>query len=106
VDGATFNGTYVLSAVNGKIPAITFSSDGRFTDNGAIKVLYHEYVDCLNPALAPGSGTYEVRDYTVLFTYSDGRRIKLAFLGAEYSRSNPSPASLLMSFNEDKLIRN
>jgi len=105
VDGATFNGTYVLSALNGKIPSITFSSDGRFTDNGALKVLYHEYVDCLNPALSAGSGTYEVRDYSVLFSYSDGRRIKLAFLGAEYSRSNPSPATLLMSFNEDKLIR-
>ena len=32
--------------------------------------------------------------------------IKLAFLGSEYSRSNPSPATLLMSFNEDKLVRN
>jgi hypothetical protein len=105
VDGATFNGTYVLSALNGRIPSITFSSDGRFTDDGAIKVLYHEYVDCLNPAGSGGSGTYEVRDYSVLFRYSDGRQIQLAFLGAEYSRSNPSPATLLMSFNEDKLTR-
>jgi hypothetical protein len=105
VDGATFNGTYVLSEVNGKIPSITFTSDGRFTDNGAIKVLYHEYIDCLNPALVAGSGTYEVKDYSVLFTYSDGRKIKIAFLGVDYARSNPSPATLMMSFNEDQLVR-
>ena len=105
VDGATFNGTYALSALNGKIPSITFTSDGRFSDNGAIKVLYHEYVDCVNPAPAAGSGTYEVKDYSVLFNYSDGRKIKIAFLGVNYSRTNPSPATLMMSFNEDELVR-
>jgi hypothetical protein len=106
VDGATFNGTYALSGVEGKIFSVTFTADGRFTDNGAIKVMYHEYIDCINPANAPGSGTYEVKDYTINFNYSDGRKIKLAFLGADYNKSNPSPATLLMSFNEDKLIRN
>lgn len=105
VDGATFNGTYTLSEVNGKIPAITFTSDGRFTDNGALKEMYHEYISCINPADVPGSGTYEVKDYSIIFTYSDGRRIKLAFLGAEYTKGNPSPATLRMSYNEDKLIR-
>ncbi|MDQ3180650.1 MAG: hypothetical protein M3Q33_09030 [Acidobacteriota bacterium] len=54
VDGATFNGTYNLSEVNGKIPSINFTFDGRFTGNGAIKVMYHEYIDCINPAVAPG----------------------------------------------------
>ncbi len=105
VDGATFNGTYALGQVDGKIPSITFTSDGRFTDNGALKVLYHQYIDCINPAAAPGSGTYEVKDYSVIFTYSDGRKIKLAFLGAEYAKGNPSPPTLRMSYNEDKLIR-
>ena len=105
VDGATFNGTYALSELNGTVPSITFTSDGRFTDNGAIKVLYHEYVDCLNPAVTPGSGTYEVKDFSVLFNYSDGRKIKIAFLGVDYARSNPSPPTLMMSFNEDKLVK-
>lgn len=77
---------------------------GAADQRGAIKVLYHEYIDCLNPALAPGSGNYEVRDYSVLFSYSDGRKIKIAFLGVDYA-SNPSPATLMMSFNEDKLVR-
>ena len=105
VDGATFNGTYALSSLDGVNPSITFTSDGRFTDNGAVKVLYHEYVDCLNPALATGSGTYEVKDYSLLLSYSDGRKIKLAFPGAEYTKGNPSPPVLLLSFNEDKLVR-
>jgi hypothetical protein len=41
----------------------------------------------------------------VIFTYSDGRKIKLAFLGAEYAKDNPSPPTLRMSYNEDKLVR-
>lgn len=105
VDGATFDGTYALSSLNGQIPSITFTTDGRFADNGAIKVMYHEYVDCLNPAPPTGSGTYAVKDYSIVFTYSDGRKVKIAFLGVDYNRGNPSPATLMMSFNEDKLVR-
>lgn len=105
VDGATFNGTYTLSEHNGKIPSITFTKEGSFTDNGAVKILYHEYIDCINPALTPGSGNYKVNDYTITFNYSDGRKIKIAFLGTEYDKNNPSPATLRMSSNEDPLIR-
>jgi hypothetical protein len=104
-DGARFAGTYALSEMNGKIPSITFTADGRFTDNGAVKVLYHEYIDCLNPALTPGSGTYEVKDYSVTFTYTDGRKIRIAFLGVGYSKNDPSPAKLSMSYNEDPMTR-
>lgn len=105
VDGATFNGTYNMSAVNGKIPSIGFTTDGKFTDNGALKELYHEYNNCLNPALTPGSGSYEVKDYTILFNYTDGRKVKLAFLGAGFDKNNPSPLTLRMSFNEDEMKR-
>lgn len=105
VDGARFNGTYVMTEAYGKIPAISFTADGRFTDNGAIRVLHHEYNDCINPALQPGSGTYEVNDYTITFNYTDGRKIKIAFLGTEYDKSNQSPAVLRMSANEDPMTR-
>ncbi|HRB30356.1 MAG TPA: hypothetical protein PK872_02490 [Ferruginibacter sp.] len=105
VDGAKFNGTYTMSEAYGKIPAITFSADGRFSDNGAIRVLYHEYNECINPALAPGSGAYEVKDYTITFSYSDGRKIKIAFLGTEYDINNQSPSMLRMSNNEDPMTR-
>jgi hypothetical protein len=105
VDGATFNGTYLMSAVNGKIPSITFTSDGKFTDNGAMKELYHEYILCLNPAVTPGSGKYVVNDYSIVFNYNDGRKIVLAFLGAEYNIKDKQPASLRMSSNEDPMTR-
>ena len=105
VDGARFNGTYVMSEAYGKIPAITFTSDGKFTDNGAVRVLVHEYVDCVNEALAPGSGTYEVKNYTIHFNYSDGRKIKIAFLGNDYDKTNPSPAKLEMSYDYTPLKR-
>ncbi len=105
VDGARFNGTYVMSEAYEKIPVITFTADGRFADNGAIKVLYHEYTDCLNPGLLPGSGTYEVKNYSILFNYSDGRKIKIAFMGTGYDKSNTSPPKLQMSFDENILTR-
>jgi hypothetical protein len=105
VDGATFNGTYNMSAVNGKIPSISFTANGNFTDDGALKELYHEYITCLNPGAAPGSGRYEVKDYTIHFNYNDGRKIKLAFMGTGYSKSNPSPLTLRMSFQDDPMTR-
>lgn len=104
-DGAIFNGTYALSELNGKIPSITFTAGNKFTDNGAVKVLYHEYVDCINPALKPSSGTYEVKDHTVIFNYSDGRKIKIAFIGTDYNSNNQNAASLWMSSNQDELRR-
>ncbi len=91
--------------VNGKIPSISFSSAGNFTDNGALKELYHEYISCLNPAVTPCSGSYEVKDYTILFNYSDGRKIKLTFLGAGYDINNKSRAMLRMSPNEDPMTK-
>lgn len=105
VDGARFSGTYVMSEAYGKIPVISFTADGQFADKGAIKALYHESDDCTNPGLAPGSGTYEVKNYSILFSFSDGRKIKVAFLGAGYDIKNQSPATLTMGFNEDEMRR-
>ena len=109
VDGAKFNGTYAFSSKNfageetGKTPLISFTADGKFTDNGAMNILYHEYVPCLNAAKVPGAGTYEVKNYSVIFNYTDGRKIKLAFLGTDYDKKNQSPATLTMSSNEDTM---
>ena len=107
VDGAKFNGSYALSSKNfageetGKTPLIIFTADGKFTDNGAMKILGHQYVDCLNAGQDPGSGTYEVKNHSVIFNYDDGRKIKIAFIGTDYDKNNLSPATLTLSFNED-----
>jgi hypothetical protein len=112
VDGAKFNGTYALSSKNfageetGKTPLISFTADGKFTDNGAMSILYHEYIDCLNTAKEPGTGTYEIKNYSVIFDYTDGRKIKIAFMGSDYDKSNLSPATIALSFNEDVMKKN
>jgi hypothetical protein len=109
VDGARLNGSYALSSKNfageetGKTPLISFTTDGKFTDNGALKILSHESVECLNAANNPGSGTYEVKNHSVIFNYTDGRKIKIAFMGTDYEKGNLSPATLTLSFNEDVL---
>jgi hypothetical protein len=103
VDGARFDGTYVMKESYGKIPVITFSADGRFTDKGAIKALYHVSDDCTNPEVAPGSGVYEVKDHSIVFSFTDGRKVKVAFLGSAYDIKNHSPAAMTMGFNEDEM---
>jgi hypothetical protein len=105
VDGATFSGTYTFSEYRGKIPTITFTPDGRFNDAGAIEIMYHVTNECRNPAETPGSGTYEVKDYTLTFNYSDGRKIRIPFLGVDYDKSNPSPPTLVFSSVDQKFIR-
>ena len=105
VDGAKFSGTYKMSESYEKIPIITFTADGRFTDNGVVRTLYHDGTNCINPGFVPGSGNYTVKDFTVTFNYTDGRKVKIAFFGTDYDKSNPSPATLRMSFNEDPMNR-
>jgi hypothetical protein len=106
VDYVKFSGTYAMDEWNGTIPTVTFTHDGKFTDKGAIRILYHEYVDCLNPALVPGSGTYELKNHSVIFNYSDGRKIKIAFTEAGFDKNNSDPSSrLVFSFNNDVLRR-
>ena len=105
VDGVKFNGTYTMSEAYGIIPSISFTPDGKFRDNGALRILYHEYTDCLNEGLKPGSGTYEVKNNSVIFNYTDGRKIKIAYPATGFDKNNSSPATLLLSNNSDVLKR-
>lgn len=91
VDGVRFNGSYIMSESYGIIPAISFTPDGKFIDKGAVRVLYHEYTDCLNEALIPGSGTYEVKNNSLVLSYTDGRKIKIAITGSGFDKNNSSP---------------
>lgn len=105
VDDARFNGTYSMSEAYGMIPSVTLTADGKFMDRGVIRVLCHEIIDCINPAVKPGSGTYEVKNHSVIFTYTDGRKIKIAFPGTGFEKNNSSPSALVLSFNQDMLKR-
>ena len=111
VDGARFNGAYSFSSKTfsgqetGITPTINFTADGKFIDDGGISIMYHTSNSCLNLAKNPGSGTYTVKNHTVTFNYSDGRRIKIAFLGSDYDMNNQSPAVLRFSTNEDPFYK-
>jgi hypothetical protein len=106
VEYVKFSGTYVMGEWNGMIPTISFTNDGKFVDKGAIRLLYHEYVDCLNPAVPPGSGVYQVKNHSVIFDYSDGRKIRIAFTEAGFDKNNADPSStLVFAFNNDVLKR-
>jgi hypothetical protein len=112
VDGAKFNGTYLFSSKDitgsetGKTPKINFTPDGKFTDEGAVLIMYHEYVRCLNPAPDKGSGTYVIANNSIVFNYSDGKKIRIAFVGTDYDKNNASPATITVSFNEDVMTKN
>jgi hypothetical protein len=41
----------------------------------------------------------------VIFNYTDGRKIKIAFMDVDYDIKNQSPATLTMGFNEDEMRR-
>jgi hypothetical protein len=105
MDGARLDGTYAMSEHNGKIPKITFTADGKFKDEGALQVLEHSSYKLYSQNAKPGEGTYEVRNWTILFHYADGREFQAAYLGLAEKPGNARPAELVLGYNHDKLKR-
>ncbi len=105
VDGMRWNGTWAFESTGGKTPEITFTKDGGFTDNGAVKVLEHSLYALHSTGDKPGGGTYEVKNHTVVLTYSDGRRFTTAYLGLLAKKGEPAPETLTLGFNHDTLKR-
>lgn len=104
VDGARLDGTWTMAANPGdKIPTITFREDGTFSDDGALKVLEHNLYRLYGIAAKPGDGTYEVRNFTMLFRYADGREFSAACL--DLPKGNSKPAAFSLGFNQDPLKR-
>ena len=72
----------------GQRPVFRFSSDGKFSDEG----VFATFLKSGDPRLdAAGTGVYEVRDFTLILRFSDGRVKQLAItamLGANASASN------------------
>jgi hypothetical protein len=62
----------------GQAPVFHFTSDGKFVDDGVLAAFLHEGDGSSDSA---GSGTYEIRDFTLILRYSDGRVKPLAFSG-------------------------
>lgn len=68
--------------------AIKFSKNGTFIDYGIFAI------DLTNPNAnpddAPGSGTYQIRDYSLILNYSDGRVVQKSFSIYKNVSSTPS----------------
>lgn len=106
VDGAVFDGTYAFEGNwDGNPPSITFTPDGKFIDKGALNILHHTTMDPFNITKDPGSGTYKVKNFTLVFNYSDGRTVQLVFIGEDYDKHNPGPTTLTLSFNNDVIYK-
>ncbi len=52
-----------------------------------------------------GNDTYEVKDFALIFNYTDGRHLQLVFMGEGYDKKNQSPATVTMSFNNDTIYK-
>lgn len=90
VDGLRLNGSWtsysnpndpaIAQRPAGQRPVITLTSDGRFVDEGMFAGFLKSYGDD-GTSLAAGSGTYEIRDFTLVLRYADGRVLRPAFSG-------------------------
>jgi hypothetical protein len=99
-DGMKLNGTWTFESGE----TISFNSDGTFTDNGALAILEHSlYYKPYTVTANPGSGRYDIRNFTAIFTYPDGREFRCAFPAFDIDRNNPSPAVLV--FGRDDFLR-
>lgn len=102
VDGSLFNGTYAFDCKwDESPPSVTFTDDGKFIDNGALDILNHQIMDSYDITKGPGSGTYKVKDFTIIFNYSEGSTVQIVFIGEGYNKKSKSPAALTFSFNKD-----
>lgn len=68
----------LLNQPKGNRSVITFTTDGKFVDEGIYRVSLKDYNkgDDYN---APGSGIYELKDYSIILKFNDGRVKQEAF---------------------------
>ena len=63
----------------GARPVLTLGSDGTFTDRGLWVTNFTD--PYANAEASPGDGTYQILNYTLILSYSDGRVIKRSLTG-------------------------
>jgi hypothetical protein len=99
-DGMRFKGTWAF----GSGESITLNPDGSFTDMGALGIIEHSlYYKPYTVTASQGTGRYEIRNFTAVFSYSDGREFRCSFPAFEIDRNNPSPSFII--FGRDDVLR-
>ncbi|HMR91802.1 MAG TPA: hypothetical protein PKC69_05795 [Chitinophagaceae bacterium] len=78
-------------------PMIEFTSAGTFRDMGAFVINFtmpNQY-----PERAPGNGTYEIKNFTLILNYEDGRKITKAFSGVFNNKVTAASELVLVGGN-------
>jgi len=100
VDGLRLNGAWTTYAdpedpvlsTPGMHPVLHFQADGRFRDDGLWATVLGIGMDEITKA--PGEGAYEIRDYTLILRYDDGRVRYSALTMFLKGKAEPSPKLL------------
>jgi hypothetical protein len=79
---------------HGRKPLITFTRDGRFADEGVFASYFDAYSSTDPQQSLAGTGTYELKRFSVILHYADGRNRKLAITGV--FGGNPAPSAQII----------
>jgi hypothetical protein len=102
LDGTKLNGSWCMQGLYGNKPScINLTPDGRFSDNGIIHDIEHNINNCFAGAPQSGQGTYEIKNNSILFLYSNGTINQAAFSGLRLESSDSSPKELHLGYHDD-----
>jgi len=105
VDGLRLNGAWTTYGDprdpnlhgGGVQPIIRFAPDGRFRDEGVFDSGFKAITLGDDPqTVAPGAGSYEIKDFALTLRYDDGHVRKTAFSLLYKGASQPSPDVIFM----------
>ena len=107
VDGYRFDGSYTSNGDTsnpdlskpGEKAVIRFKSDGTFIDEGLFARIHQwlgSSIDKTKEDYTPGSGTYELKDFSLILRYSDGRTIQTCFTFGMGPNSNDASGYVLI----------
>jgi hypothetical protein len=74
-------------------PVISFTTDGKFTDEGICTYFLTDYTAGANNN--PGKGTYFIQDYSIVLKYNDGRTKQFSFT-IPFGGSTNNPSMILL----------
>ncbi|MDP4264185.1 MAG: hypothetical protein Q8941_16775 [Bacteroidota bacterium] len=102
VDNSVYTGNWCGSGeVYGTNACISFTTDGKFTDQGVVRALEHSLNDYYVATPESGNGIYEIKNNSIIFHFSTGTVFKTAFTGMYYQAGNPSPHEIHLGYNEE-----
>lgn len=96
IPGWSTGGNYPYSP-NQAQPMIEFMANGTFNDMGAFVTNFT--MPGQYPERAPGNGTYEIKNFTLILNYADGRKITKAFSGVLSNKVTAASELVLVGGN-------